>query len=132
MSRTASRIALFSALILSVLSCSEPLSTEKFIQNTDGRYSFEVDMTHTDCAYDLFFYSRVDSWKKVPEFPIDVMWTSPSGARYSERVYFVRDGHDKVAYRTGLIPEENGVWKLDATADAEGLRGLGLVCRRVY
>ena len=132
MSRTASRIALFSALILSVLSCSEPLSTEKFILNQDGRYSFEVDMSHTDCTYDLYFYSRVDSWKKVPEFPIDIVLTSPSGVRYSERVYFVRDGHDKLAYRTGLVPVESGVWTLDARADAEGLRGLGLICKRVY
>lgn len=132
MSRFASRIALFSALILSVLSCSEPLSMEKFILNQDGRYSFEVDMTHTDCTYDLYFYSRVDSWKKVPEFPIDIVWTSPSGVRYSERVYFLRDGHDKLAYRTGLVPVESGVWTLDARADAQGLRGLGLICKRVY
>ena len=132
MNRTAARIVLLSALILSVLSCSEPLSTETFVLNQNGKYSFEVDMTHTDCAYDLFFYSRVDSWRKVPEFPIDIVWTSPSGQRYSERVYFVRDGHDKVAYRTGLIPVESGIWKLDAAADAEGLRGLGLICKRVY
>ena len=120
------------ALIILAPSCSEPDSSEQFIFNTDGTYSFSVDMTRTDCAYDLSFYSRVDSWHKVKEFPIDVVLTSPSGRRYQERVYFVRENHDRVPYRTGVIPDENGVWKLDAKADVKGLRGLGLICRRVY
>ena len=120
------------ALILLAPSCSEPDSTEQFILNRDGTYSFSVDMSRTGCAYDLSFYSRVDSWHKVKEFPIDVEWTSPSGRRYRERVYFVREKHDRVPYRTGVIPEENGIWKLDAKADVKGLTGLGLICRRVY
>ena len=120
------------ALIMLALSCSEPDSSEQFIFNKDGSYSFQVDMSRTDCAYDLSFYSRVDSWHKVKEFPIDVVLTSPSGRRYQERVYFVRENHDKVPYRTGVIPEENGIWKLDAKADVKGLRGLGLICKKVY
>ena len=120
------------ALILLALSCSEPDSTEQFILNKDGSYSFHVDMSRTDCAYDLSFYSRVDSWHKVREFPIDVVLTSPSGRKYQERVYFVRVSHDRVPYRTGLIPDESGVWTLDAKADVKGLRGLGLICKRVY
>ena len=119
------------ALILLALSCSEPDSTEQFVFNKDGSYSFSVDMSRTDCAYDLSFYSRVDSWHKVKEFPIDVVLTSPSGKKYQERVYFVREKHDKVPYRTGIIPDENGIWTLDAKADVKGLRGLGLICRRV-
>ena len=120
------------ALILLALSCSEPDSSEQFVFNKDGTYRFQVDMSHADCAYDLSFYSRVDAWHKAKEFPIDVVWTSPSGRRYQERVYFVREKHDRVPYRTGVIPEENGVWTLDAKADVKGLRGLGLICRRVY
>ena len=120
------------ALILLALSCSEPDSTEQFIFNKDGSYSFQIDMTRANCAYDLSFYSRVDAWHKVKEFPIDVVLTSPSGKKYQERVYFVRENHDKVPYRTGVIPDENGVWRLDARADVKGLRGLGLICKRVY
>ena len=127
--RLLSAMAVLTAL---ALSCAEPDSVEQFVLNRDGTYSFSVDMSRTDCAYDLSFYSRVDSWRKVSEFPIDVEWTSPSGRRYSERVYFVRESHDVVPYRTGVIPEENGVWTLDAKADVKGLRGLGLICRRVY
>jgi len=120
------------ALILLAPSCAEPDSTEQFVLNKDGSYSFSVDMSRSDCAYDLSFYSRVDSWHKVKEFPIEVVWTSPSGKRYQERVYFVRESHDRMPYRTGVIPDENGVWTLDAKADVKGLRGLGLVCKRVY
>lgn len=120
------------ALTMLVPSCAEPDSTEQFVLNKDGSYSFSVDMSRSDCAYDLSFYSRVDSWHKVKEFPIEVLWTSPSGKRYQERVYFVRESHDRMPYRTGVIPDENGVWTLDAKADVKGLRGLGLVCKRVY
>ena len=130
--RTLWLILAAAALIMSALSCSEPDSTEQFIFNKDGSYSFTVDMSRTNCAYDFSFYSRVDAWHKVKEFPIDVVWTSPSGIRYQERVFFVRESHDRVAYRTGVIPEENGIWKLDAKADVKGLRGLGLICKRVY
>ena len=131
MSRIIRHIFAATALILLALSCSEPDSTEQFVFNKDGSYSFSVDMSRTDCAYDLSFYSRVDSWHKVKEFPIDVVLTSPSGKKYQERVYFVREKHDKVPYRTGIIPDENGIWTLDAKADVKGLRGLGLICRRV-
>ena len=130
-SRIIRHIFAATALILLALSCSEPDSTEQFVFNKDGSYSFSVDMSRTDCAYDLSFYSRVDSWHKVKEFPIDVVLTSPSGKKYQERVYFVREKHDKVPYRTGIIPDENGIWTLDAKADVKGLRGLGLICRRV-
>lgn len=131
MARVLKRISAFVALIFLALSCSEPLSVETFVRNTGGAYTFEVDMSHIGCTYDISFYTRLDSRIKVPGFPMEIRWKSPSGEVFSETVYFDCSEHSRVLYRTGLIPVEEGVWTLDVRADADGMRGLGLICERI-
>ena len=97
--RTIWLIIASAALILSALSCSEPDSTEQFIFNKDGTYSFTVDMSRANCAYDFSFYSRVDARHKVKEFPIDVY-----GLRLPEegiRRGFTSYVNPTTGYRTG-------------------------------
>ena len=132
MNRALWRISALAALILLALSCSEPLSSETFVKKTDGTYTFEVDMSRSGCTYDISFYTRLDSRHKVSGFPMDVRWKSPSGEVYDERVYFDCSEHSRVLYRTGLIPQEEGVWTVGVRADAEGMRGLGLICERKF
>lgn len=106
------------------------MSSEVFIKNTGEPYRFELDMSYTDCLYDISFFTRIDSRHKVPGFPMEVRWISPSGNIYCEEVYFDCSEHNKVMYRKDLSPLEEGIWTLEARADAEGMTGLGLICER--
>ena len=122
--------------------CREPMSVERFVKG-EGPYTFFVDMGDTTAAYDFDFYTRVDapldSLRKMPAMPVSVTWTSPSFHVFREDVYMPLEGETtffsrqvRVPYRTGVRPEEPGLWTLTVrVADPpEGLRGLGLVVAR--
>ena len=130
------RFFLLIVLAATICSCVRPSSTETFIpvDGADfGMYRYELDLTDSLATYDLSFYTRVDG--AVPGMLcLDVTWTSPVGDTFGETVYMHTGDSNGAceAYRTGVSPRMAGIWKLDVNIpDApEGLRGLGLVCKR--
>ena len=119
------------------------MSRETFVLadevGADGLYHFDVDMSDSLSVYDLWLYTRLDKSNirlvSSPGFPLTAIWTSPSGQRYSEVVYFEtpleKDFYShqyKVLYRSGLRPVESGQWQLslDIDSQVDGLCGMGL------
>ena len=114
-------------------SCSEPVSREHFIRSDgSGEYEFSVELNDSTVAYDLSFYTFVDTPMMAPDtlwsFPMKLLWRSPSGLYFSETVYYPAESA-KVLYRKGLVPAENGTWTLQVSIspEPEGLRGMGLI-----
>lgn len=122
-------IALFVAFSFFILgACSNPQEREQYILRGND-YVFEVDMTDSLSKYDVYIYTRVDSDRKG--FPLEVIWTSPSGQKYSETTYFNLDLGQKQLYRSGLVPVEWGLWSLELSVpEVEGMRGMGIVTNR--
>ena len=145
------------ALVLAVLaaaafSCARPDSVEQYVgieqREPNGLYRYSLDLSDTLATYDITFYSRIDAGRQrmasVRDFPLMVTWTSPSGQRYRETVYFdVRDEARGSSfytsqyikpYRTGLVPVEGGVWDMtvhiNAGNEIPGFRGLGVICKK--
>ena len=123
--------------------CKEPMSVERFVKG-EGPYTFFVEMEDSTASYDFDFYTRVDapldSLRRMEALPLTVTWTSPSFHVFKEEVYLPMDGQTtffsrqvRAPYRSGVRPEEWGQWVLAVrVADPpEGLRGMGLVVRRV-
>ena len=145
------------ALVLAVLaaaalSCARPDSVEQYVgteqREPNGLYRYSIDLSDSLATYDIIFYSRIDAGRQrmaeAVDFPLMVTWTSPSGQRYRETVYFdVRDEAKGSSfytsqyikpYRTGLVPVESGVWDMtvhvNAGNEVPGFRGLGVICRK--
>ena len=125
--------------LLLALSCREPASTETFVRGT-GPYEYAVDFSDSTATWDVSLYSRVDAVDAPAEMTLELSWKAPSEAVFTETVYlplsagtsfFSRESC--VPYRTAVAPAERGLWQLTiAVPDApEGLRGMGLVVRRV-
>jgi len=114
--------------LLSVTACDNPKVREQYkFRGKD--YVFEVDMTDSLATYDVYIYTRVDSDHKG--FPLEAIWTSPSGQKYSETTYFNLDLGQKQLYRSGLVPIEWGQWLLELSVpDVEGMRGMGITTQR--
>ena len=123
--------------------CKEPMSVERFVKG-EGPYTFFVEMEDSTASYDFDFYTRVDapldSLRRMEALPLTVTWTSPSFHVFKEEVYLPLDGQTtffsrqvRAPYRSGVRSEEWGQWVLAVrVADPpEGLRGMGLVVRRV-
>ena len=125
-------IAFFAGLLLvGAACCTRPDSTEQFVfDDGGGQFDFTVDMSDSLCTYDLSFYTRLESRLSPPGFPIRVYLTSPSGTVYSESLFYDASASLVVPYRTGLEPVEYGRWQLSVRARAEGLKGMGLICKR--
>ena len=120
-------------LLCWVAGCKRPVSTEQFVfDDGSGQFDFTVDMSDSLCTYDLSFYTRLESRLSPPGFPIRVYMTSPSGAVYSETLFYDASVSLVVPYRAGLEPVEYGLWQLSVRARAEGLKGMGLICGRTY
>ena len=50
-------------LLLLPVSCHRPASTEQFVtidKSVGGIYGFTLDLSDTLCAYDIWFYNRVE------------------------------------------------------------------------
>ena len=116
---------------------------ERFVKG-EGPYTFFVEMEDSTASYDFDFYTRVDapldSLRRMEALPLTVTWTSPSFHVFKEEVYLPLDGQTtffsrqvRAPYRSGVRPDVWGQWVLAVrVADPpEGLRGMGLVVRRV-
>ena len=145
-------VALSAVLAAAVVSCARPDSVEQYIgiehNEPNGLYRYSLDMSDSLATYDITFYSRIDAGRQrmasVKDFPLMVTWTSPSGQRYRETVYFgVHDeahgssfytSQYKKVYRTGLKPVEYGVWDMtvhvNSGNEVSGFRGLGVIYKK--
>ena len=142
-------------LLLSCLlgcACNPPGGEESFVRTgskgEDGMYHFSLDLSDSTATYDISFYSRIDcnnlKIASLRDFPMTVFWTSPSGRRYSEKVYFPIQSYSAgsdfyshqyvVPYRSGLVPAERGVWDIAVRIDSDslipGFRGIGMTSEK--
>ena len=120
-------------------------------QAQDGDYIFQLDLSDSTATYDLSLYTRVDpalmaAATPSAELALQVSWMNPVGeaeasdsARFgkpamSEIVYlpYGSDGGTVRLYRSGVKPSPAGEWQLTVTpiAPPEGLRGIGIICKR--
>ena len=146
-----SRIIPLIAVLL--LAACRPASYEQFIradQATDGEFVFALDLSDSSAVYDLSFYTRIDPALMAVEQPdrslgLEVSWFAPASAA-PEPV----EGPDSVAlretvflpyggkagslqlYRSGVRPSPAGEWRVTVRPQAapEGLRGIGIICKR--
>lgn len=131
--------------LLFLASCSKPSFYERFcrIQDGTGVCRFEIDFSDSAATYDIGFYTRLDGRNRTREdFPLLLTWTSPSGASYSERVFFpvseaslrfsdALSTQLQTPYRSIVRPRECGVWTLDVGVNGvKGLCGIGVICER--
>ncbi len=152
-------IILLSALLLFAASC-RPASYEQFIradQAQDGEYVFALDLSDSTVTYDLSLYTRVDpalmaAATPSAELALQVCWLAPQPSvgeavpdstalsclavpAMSEIVYlpFGAEAGSVKLYRSGVKPAPAGEWHLSVTpiAPPEGLRGIGIICKRV-
>lgn len=131
MLRKASIFFLGMLLFWGAASCTRPDTTEQFaFDDGSGQFAFEVDLGDSLCTYDLSFYTRMESRLSPPGFPMRVYLTSPSGTVYSETLFYDASASLVVPYRADLKPVEYGLWQLSVRARAEGLKGMGLICRK--
>ena len=142
----------FAVLAAAAFSCARPDSVEQYVgmeqREPNGLFRYSVDLSDTLATYDITFYSRIDAGRQrmveARDFPLMVTWTSPSGQRYRETVYFDVSDEAKGSsfytsqylkpYRTGLVPVESGVWDMtvhiNAGNEVPGFRGLGVICKK--
>lgn len=133
------RISILLFVLLLALSCREPRSTETFVRGT-GPYVFTVEMADSTATYDFDLYTRIDAATAPAELPLKVAWKAPDGTLFTESVYLPVSGnssffsHEAYApYRSAVVPSQWGTWTVTVTllSVPEGLRGMGLVVRRV-
>lgn len=126
-------------LVFLAFACRQPASVEQFIA-APGPYAFVLDLSDSTAVWDISLFSRVDALDAPAELALDITWTAPSEAVFTETVYLpLQSGtsffsHEAcVPYRSGVAPSERGVWALTVTAlePPDGLRGMGLVVERV-
>lgn len=122
---------LVALLLCGAAACSRPSSVELYaFDDGTGQFNFDVDLSDSLCAYDLSFYTRLESRFAPPGFPMKVYWTSPSGTVFGETLFYDASAGLVVPYRADMQPVEFGVWKLSVRAKAEGLKGMGLIVAR--
>ena len=120
--------------LLAAAGCSRPLSTEIFVRSdraSEGVYVFDLTLRDSLAEYDFWFYSRTLG-KTLTSLPLEVLWLSPSGERFSETVYMKKvdaDG-EKELYRSGVVPAESGEWRICVRPHDvdESFCGLGIIC----
>ena len=145
-------LVMLAAFAAAGVSCSRPVSYEKFIsvenREANGLYHYTLDLSDPLCTYDVSFYSRIDAnlMKEFHsrDFSLMVTWTAPSGQRFRETVYFglfdESTGSDSYSrqyvkpYRKSLVPIEFGTWEMEVLvnsgAEVPGFRGLGIICKK--
>lgn len=144
---------LFSALLLFAASC-RPASYEQFIradQAQDGEYVFALDLSDSTATYDLSLYTRVDpalmaAATPSAELALQVCWLGPAVEATASQACFAVPAMSEIVYlpygaaggtvqlyRSGVKPVPAGEWHLSVTpiAPPEGLRGIGIICKRV-
>lgn len=135
--------ALAFALVLSVISCSGPASSECFVKNADcdayGRYIFDLDMSDSLHTFSIDLYSaftcRDEVFAGFTGVPVNVLWESPEGSVYEENVILPASGVSNVShfgksfsasYRKGVRPVVNGEWKLYLSVPRDSVRKYGM------
>jgi hypothetical protein len=125
-------------LVFLAFACRQPASVEQFIA-APGPYAFALDLSDSTAVWDISLFSRVDALDAPAELALDVTWTAPSEAVFTETVYLLLQAgtsffsHEAcVPYRSGVAPSERGVWALTVTPvePPTGLRGVGGVTKR--
>ena len=128
---------LFPACVLTLVAgaCAKPSVQEQFVRSDEARmgvYAFELDLDSSSRSYDIYLYSSTVLDTLLDEVRLDVQWISPSGEAASETVYLrdVCKRGVKELYRSGVEPEERGVWRLRVKVYDPGgdLTGLGIIC----
>lgn len=95
----------------------------------DGVYSFKADFSDSLATYDVSFYSVLSE-----PLMLDVSWISPSSElSLRDSVWLEPCDRKSVCalYRSGVCPEEKGVWTVEVRpADVPtGFCGLGIVTK---
>ena len=122
-------------VLLSAYSCSRPDTQESFVradQCSDGIYDFEFELSDSLATYDFWMYSRTEE-VSFENLELRVLWTSPSGETMRETVYMkaVDKNGERELYRSGVVPAELGIWKINIRplpVDS-GITGLGMICK---
>lgn len=142
--------------VLGIVSCSMSDVRKVFVRvgdATDNVYSFDFELADSLTAYDFGFFTTMDRnlWdinSIESSFPMHVVWTSPSGETFSEKVWFVMNDDEKapktvrpsitrqsffsrqyiVDYRSGFQTSDLGMWNVTVTLEnkVEGMSGLGI------
>lgn len=121
------RFLLGMAAAVLVFSCGRPSSEEYFARSDgSGLYSFVLDMGDSLGCYDLDLLAVLScgdgTFASFRGFPLNVVWTSPSGDRFTEEVWITGQTLEEgrhyskrfyTPYREGLVPKDLGEWKLD-------------------
>lgn len=118
---------------MAFVSCSRPYMQENFVKTSErdeyGRYEFVLDMADSS-SYSISFLIIMDCNRKqfnlFDNASVNVMWGSPSGRFYEEKVWFSRDDLSQetmlsrvflLPYRAKLRPFEYGKWSVYLTLD---------------
>lgn len=139
-------IALTASLLClaGLCSCTDSDQKQEFLKinhrDSLGRYVFAIDFTDSLVTYDVDFYTRLDTKRSVfrlmDDIQVDVLWISPDGKEYAERVYIPKLSYVGGTafskeylspYRRNLSPVKPGVWTLCLEVPPIiGLRGMGV------
>lgn len=139
------RVARHAVALLLLLAACRPASYEQFLradQATSGEYVFALDLSDSAAVYDLSFYTRIDPALMAVEQPdrslgLEVSWfapAAPDSAALAETVFLPYGGKagSLQLYRSGVRPSPAGEWRVAVRPQAapEGLRGIGIICKR--
>ena len=136
------RVARQAVALLLLLAACRPASYEQFIradQATGGEYVFALDLSDSAAVYDLSFYTRIDPALMAVEQPdrslgLEVSWSQADSVFLRETVFLPYGGKagSLQLYRSGVRPSPAGEWRVAVRPKEapEGLRGIGIICKR--
>lgn len=133
-------------------SCARPAGNEAYVlssgRGADGAFSFPVAMDDSAYTYNVSFFvtmaCRDNVFDSFTQTGAEVLWMSPSGRKYAEKLVFGRDVLSSskwdmktlsLPYREGLVPVEFGEWEVQVFVDEEfidsyDVTGMGLRLQR--
>lgn len=127
------RLVFLSIAFVCIFSCSRPNIQEYFVKTADrdedGNFAFTFDLEKT-YVYDIDILIVMDCnrkcFNKFENTYINIMWVSPKGKHYEEKVWFSRDNLSQetrlsrlfmLPYRSNLRSFEYGEWSVYMTLD---------------
>lgn len=127
------RLLILPVIALLLQSCGGNVGVSTFIKAADaadGVYRFETDLSDSLSAYDISFYTRI-----AEPLMLEVDWISPSAVPSLKDSVWVEPAGRKAVfalYRSGVCPEEKGVWTIAVRPSAvpRGFCGLGIVAKK--
>lgn len=128
-----SNVLILLSVAVLLQSCGGYPGDSEFIKAADapeGVYSFRADLSDSLATYDISFYSRI----KEP-LMLDVKWVSPAAVpSLRDSVWIAPEGRKPVLalYRSGVCPEEKGVWTIEVRPSnlPSGFCGIGIVKKK--